>query len=220
LEILTENARISLFYVEIMDIFTKLFGGAAKVKIMKLFLMNEGAAYDNKEISERAKVRPSSVRRELSTLDKMKLIRRRTYFKEQAGKAKKRRTHGWSLNADFPYLKELQNLLVNITPLNAQDITARLSRCGKLKLVIIAGVFIQDPDSRIDLMIVGDNMRVGILENAIKILESEIGRELRYTLFDAAEFKYRLGIYDKLVRDVLDYSHEVILDRLGMHYGR
>jgi hypothetical protein len=203
-----------------MEIFTKLFGGAAKVKIMKLFLMNEGSAFDNKEISERAKVRPSSVRREVTTLEKMLLIKRKAYLKEQPGKARKRRVSGWGLNTEFPYLKELQNLLVNITPLRPQEIMSRLSRCGKLKLVIIAGVFIQDPDSRIDLLIIGDQMRSGQLENSIKILESEIGRELRWAVFDSAEFKYRLGIYDKLVRDVLDYPHQVIVDRLGMHYGR
>jgi hypothetical protein len=203
-----------------MDIFTKLFGGAAKVKIMKLFLMNQGEIYDNKDVSERSKVRLSSARRELQNLEKIKLIKRRSYFKEGDATGRKRRAQGWTLCADFLYLKELQNLLVNIAPLRPQEIVQRLGRCGKLKLVLIAGVFIQDTDSRLDLLIVGDNLRTRLFENVIKIFESEIGCELRYAIFNSQEFKYRLGIYDKLIRDILDYPHDVALDKLGLHYSR
>jgi hypothetical protein len=42
-------------------------------------------------------------------------------------------------------------------------------------------------------------------------LEAEIGAELVYAVFDTKEFIYRLNMYDKLVRDILDYPHEVLL---------
>ena len=50
----------------------------------------------------------------------------------------------------------------------------------------------------------------------IEGLEAEIGKELRYAAFETGEFNYRLGMYDKLVRDILDYPHTVVLDRLGL----
>lgn len=41
----------------------------------------------------------------------------------------------------------------------------------------------------------------------IKGLESEIGKELDYVVFDTKEFMYRMEMYDKLVCDILDYPH-------------
>ena len=66
------------------------------------------------------------------------------------------------------------------------------------------------------LLVVGDGIKHGKLENVIHTLEAEIGRELRYTVFDTPDFHYRLSIYDKLVRDILDYPHIKVVDKLGV----
>ena len=62
-----------------------------------------------------------------------------------------------------------------------------------------------------DLLIVGDKLKRGKIEEGIKKIEAEIGIELVYAVFETKEFIYRLNMYDKLVRDVLDYPHQVIL---------
>ena len=54
-------------------------------------------------------------------------------------------------------------------------------------------------------------MKRGKIEEGIRKLEAEIGAELVYAIFDTKEFIYRLNMYDKLVRDILDYPHEVLL---------
>jgi hypothetical protein len=46
-----------------------------------------------------------------------------------------------------------------------------------------------------------------------------VGKELRYAFFSTDEFKYRMSMYDKLVRDILDYPHKVLLDKLGILEG-
>ncbi len=108
------------------------------------------------------------------------------------------------LDETFEYLGPLQTLLTHVSPTRNKQILHRLARAGKLKLVILSGFFIQNWDARVDLFIVGDNLRKGTLENIVRLIESEAGREVRYASFETADFKYRLGVYDKLVRDVLD----------------
>jgi hypothetical protein len=54
-------------------------------------------------------------------------------------------------------------------------------------------------------------MKKSKIEEEIKKLEAEIGTELVYAIFDTKEFIYRLNMYDKLVRDILDFPHEIIL---------
>jgi hypothetical protein len=52
----------------------------------------------------------------------------------------------------------------------------------------------------------------GLFVNShIRALEAEIGREIVYAVFDYKEFLYRLNMYDKLIRDVLDFPHKVLV---------
>ena len=54
-------------------------------------------------------------------------------------------------------------------------------------------------------------MKKSKIEEGIHRLEAEIGAEMVYAIFDTKEFLYRLSMYDKLVRDILDFPHEIIL---------
>ena len=76
---------------------------------------------------------------------------------------------------------------------------------------MVSGVFIKNKDTRVDLLIVGDKIKKSKVEEEVRKLEAEIGTELVYVVFDTKEFIYRLDMYDKLVRDILDFPHEVIL---------
>ncbi len=191
-----------------MDTLSKLFGSEVKVKVIKLFLFNAEHLFDIKDIADRVKAEPSKVRRELNTLEKMGLIKKRLSNK------KKKNGHGFVLNINFPYLLPLQNFLINTEPLQPQELIKKITRLGSIKLIVVAGVFIQDPESRADLLIVGDSVKKANLENVIKILESEIGKELRYAYFTTEDFKYRLSMFDKLTRDILDYPHKKVLNKL------
>ena len=122
----------------------------------------------------------------------------------------------WTLNEKFPYIEQLQTFLTNATPVKNKDIPKRLNSAGAIKLIVISGVFIQNWDSRLDILIVGNNIKKTQLESAIKSIESELGRELRYAVFNTQEFKYRMGVYDRLIRDVFDYNHEIVLDKIGV----
>ena len=205
-----------------MDILEKLFGSAAKVKIIKLFLFNSESAFDVASTAERAKVSRRITRKEISDLEKIGFIRQKSYTKE-AKRQKDRtmqifrkRVNGWTLDQKFPYIEAIKSFLSAINPMRHKDFIDKISRAGKIQLLIISGVFIKDPDSRVDLFVVGDNIKQGQLDNIVKIIESEIGQEIRYIVFETPEFNYRLSIFDKLIRDILDYPHEKIINKLNL----
>lgn len=205
-----------------MEILGKLFGSQEKVKIMRLFLFNPEQGFDISDISKKTKSDQKEVRKEVLELEKIGLIKKRIFFKDinkennEKTETLKKKTNGWILNRIFPYLTELQGLLINAQLIRHGEILNRLSNVGKLKAVIVAGVFIQDWDSRVDLLIVGDGLKKNSVDNAIKTIESEIGREINYAAFETSDFLYRFGVCDKLIRDILDYSHEKILDKIGI----
>ena len=213
-----------MLYDVFMKTLEKLFSTAARVKIMRLFLFNPDTAYAAETVITRTREQASLVRKELSILSSMGLIKKRNAYvivkpksdKNKKALVQKKKVSGWVLDKEFGYLNELRNLLINTQLARSSDIIRRLQKSGKMKLIILAGIFIQNTDSRLDLLVVGDDIRKASLENAVKTLESEIGKELKYIWLDTEEFNYRVSMYDKLVRDVLDFPHEKILNRLAM----
>ncbi len=205
-----------------MEILAKLFGSASRVKIIKLFLFNPMQGFSKSDVIRRAKVSASVARKEINMLEQIGMLKHCTFYPSSAtededqSKPKGKKTAGFMVNPGFEFLKQLQSLLIHINPLRHDEILKRLSSVGKLKLVIIAGVFIQNWDSRIDILIVGDRIKMGMVDQALRYLESEVGKELRYAVFETDDFKYRLNIYDKLVRDVIDYPHQKIVNKIDI----
>lgn len=120
----------------------------------------------------------------------------------------------WFLNQSFSFLNPLKQLLFNVEPFKGEEIIKRFKNIGRVKAIIIAGIFIQNEDSRADLLIVGDELHKGAIEKSIKSLEAEIGKELAYGVFETEDFRYRVSVCDKFVRDILDYPHKKILNKL------
>ena len=64
-----------------------------------------------------------------------------------------------------------------------------------------------------DLIVALDTLNERRLEAAVRGLEPIFGREIRYAAFSTPEFRYRLTVQDRLIRDTLDFPHLVLLDR-------
>ncbi len=194
-----------------METLAKLFGGTARVKIMRLFLLNGGSAFEVDEIVSRSRVTKPNARKEINGLSAMGFIKQRVLVRE-GYRGTKKKVNAWQLNASFQYLDAVRDLLVDPHLLLQDDLTARFRPIGKIKLMVVSGVFIGDDKSRVDILLVGDKLKKNILQQVIKGLEAEIGKELDYVVFDTNEFKYRLDMYDKLVCDILDLPHESLID--------
>jgi hypothetical protein len=183
-----------------MEILGKILGNPARIKIMRLFLLNRTKGFATKDVVKRSRVNQLLVRKELKLLSSVGFIKKRSSVSKE-----------WYFNSLFKYSEEFENLLLGADTLNKQAILNNFKKVGRVKLLIISGVFIKNHDSRVDLLIVGDKMKKGKIEEGIKKIEAELGVELVYAVFDTKEFLYRLNMYDKLVRDILDYPHEVVL---------
>ena len=209
------SGDIYLRIMETMDILGKMLGGIPRVKIMRLFLLNPDIGFEGADISDRCRINTVHSRKALLQLAAMDLIHKRTFTKEvtngRTGKVSKKRVQGWFLNPSFPYINELRQLLVEGEFFKHSDIAKRFKPAGRIQLLVVSGIFIQDSESRLDLLIVGDNLKKNIIQKTVSVLESELGRELSYAVFESSDFKYRVSMYDKLLRDVFDYPHEPLI---------
>lgn len=198
-----------------MDILGKLLGGVGRVKIMRLFLLNPDQGFETSDTAERSRLSSSIARRTMSSLVAMNFVKKKSFIKEitdgRSGKVKKKRVQGYVLNTDFPYLQELRGLLIEGDFMKHDDIAKRFRPAGKIQLLVVSGIFMKKSASRLDVLVVGDNIRKSYIQKTIAVLESELGTELSYALFDTNDFKYRVSMYDKLLRDVFDYPHERLI---------
>ena len=194
-----------------METLAKLLGGHARVKIMRLFLLNNTNTFDIEEIVSRSRVTKQNARKEVNALVSMGFVKAKSITKEGSRGAKKK-VSAWQLDLGFQYLKAVRNLLVDPNLLMQEDLTTRFKQIGKIKLMLVSGVFIGDDNSRADVLLVGDRLKKNILGQVVKGLEAEIGKELDYVVLDTNEFNYRLEMYDKLVCDMIDLPHLKLID--------
>lgn len=179
-----------------MEILGKILGSSARVKVMRLFFLNPKKVFASVEVAKRARISSDSARRELKLLNSISFL--------------KKRSGGYLFNPLFKYAHEFEYLLVGSDSLDRESVVASFKKIGKLKLLVLSGVFIKNKETRVDLLIVGDKIKKSRAEEEIAKLEAEVGTEITYALFDTKEFTYRINMYDKLIRDVLDFPHEVV----------
>ena len=204
------------------DILPKLFGNKSIVKMMRLFLLNADEAFETSEVRIRTKTTPSALRSDMNRLRSIGFIKKKTTVKVRTAKTKKgkgtkKKVEAWQLNIDFPYLSALKLLLLSDHMINKAEAVKRMRRAGKIKLIVLSGIFLRETDGdRVDVLVVGDKLNRNSLETALRALESEVGKELSYAIMDSDEFNYRLGMYDKFIRDILDYPHEKLVNKIGV----
>lgn len=190
-----------------MDELEKIFGGTARVKLMRLFLFNRDLYFETADVSARSKIDATRTRRELNFLTQVGLIK-----KSHRGVGKV----VWYLNDKFSYIQEFQQLLLQTSLKNTDQHLKKMSKIGKLKFVVFGGLFKEQWDATLDILIVAEKSRKSVADSVMATIEADIGKEIRYAILDSEDFKYRLGIGDRLVRDVLDYPHDIVLDKLSV----
>lgn len=189
-----------------MDPLGKLFGSPARLKLLRLFLFNDDVPFSAADVAFRTKVSKDAVRKELSALVSIGVVRRK------AGKSGTE----YCASRKFPYYDALQAFVRATTNLGDSDMVSAIKRAGNVRLIVLSGLFTGALETKVDLLVVGDKLEDKPLETAIRSLEAELGRELRYASFATEDFRYRRGVYDRLLRDIFDYPNRIIHDRIGV----
>lgn len=199
----------------------ELFGSITKVKLLRLFLFNPNNFFDVTDAAIRIKSLERDVEEELTKLCTIGFLKRKRAYKEVAVRRRGKRVtvrrlvKEFTLKPRFPYIRQLEQLLLPSESLE-RLLAARVRKFMRLKLLVATGLFMGEQDGRVDLLLVGDHIQPRRLDRALRSLETDIGRELRYVALSSVDFTYRAGVNDRLVRDILDYPHKIIVDRLGV----
>lgn len=172
---------------------------------------------------KRARLVRRTARTEITALEKAGVITKRTILVTSPESPKKTKAVGYGLNLKFPELQALQTFLFETAPIDGKNLLTHLRKAGTIDFLAVSGVFVHDFEQRLDVMVAMKKLSQAKIENAIRSLEAEIGIEIRYISMSSEDLLYRVGMFDRLTRDVFDYKHQILVDKIGvrdeMHPG-
>lgn len=191
---------------------------------MRLFLFNPNLYFSLGDVVKRTKISTGAAKRELGLLEEIGFVAVKKLvipppeaISSKKKKSKKPLTKNsvWQVNPDFFFVEHLRSMFNADFLAGREDLAERFKNCGKVKMVILSGLFVQDGGTRADILVVGDDLRRSAIENVISIVESEIGRELTYAILDTREYLFRLTSSDRFVRDIVDFPHKCLIDKMS-----
>jgi hypothetical protein len=202
------------------DFLAQFLGNQNRARVVRVFVFAPTEVFTVSLAAKRAGISIASATKEIKVFEKMGVLNKGKTIVETVKRAKtKKKTSGsqkmqtWQFNENFKHARALSSFVHEVTPMQYKSIIDTLKRSGRLAAVILSGSFLGDPTRPADIIIVAEPLYEKRLEQAIKVLEPLFGREIRYAAFSTPEFRYRLTIQDRLIRDTMDYPHLVLLDK-------
>jgi hypothetical protein len=193
----------------------QLFGSKTRVKLLQLFYSNPNRAFYVREITRKIDEQINSVRRELANLLSIGII---------ASDTTNNRLY-YEVNQTYEFYDPLRTIfggggsaateageetkkVVGVASAEAE----RVKSLGNVEVAVYTGQFTRDDSSGVDVLIVGD-VNQHALQKFMAELESQEGKEIRYTVMPAQEFNYRRQIKDRFITTVLSSKKQVLIDK-------
>jgi predicted nucleotidyltransferase len=183
----------------------KIFTSKTRVKILTLFLMNPDTELFIREISRRIDENINAVRRELSNLENIGLLKSKN----------KGNMKYYNINKDFSIYPELKSIILKTEGVS-KVIKNDLINLGNIKMAFIYGSFASGEDTRdsdLDIFLVG-NINEDQLIKELSKLEETLSREINYVLFSKEELDKRIKEKDPFISNLLSGPKIIILGNL------
>jgi len=190
----------------------KLFGSVARVKILKLFLLNPDTSFYIRQVSRHLNLQLNAVRRELENLLTIGLLTSHQGDEDAEGGRTDRKYY--QVNKDFVLFSEIRELIIKAQILCEREFTEKLRKLGQIKLLILSGLFLNDKEAQVDMLIVGEFSKDKVAK-LVKELEGELVSEVNYAVLTEEEFRYRRQVTDVFLYAVLEGQKIVVIDEKG-----
>ncbi len=201
------------------DFLPEFLGNKNRSRVIRVFVFNPNDVMTLSDLVKRSGVSAKAALKEVKALIKIGLVKNSRSVSITLANKSKRTVKGnakiaaWATNNDFKHLRAVSSFIHEVSPVHYDNIVGALKRGGRISAVILSGAFMGDDTRPADILIASDSINERRLERAVRSLEPAFGREIRYAAFSTPEFRYRITVQDRLIRDTLDFPHVVLLDK-------
>lgn len=190
----------------------QIFGSKARVKLLKAFLSKPEHKYYTRQLARDLSLQVNSVRRELENLKTVGIIKE-SIDPGEKDESKKGDKKYYKSDSEFLLFQELKSLFSKANLLSCQSFLNNFKDDSGVKLLLLSGIFTGETRSLSDLLIVGKVNR-SKFSKQLEILETDLGKEINYTILDELEYNYRTDIHDIFLYKFRQGKILELIDRL------
>ncbi len=206
------------------QILEQIFNSSIRARLFKLFLRNTDSMYRVEDVASRIQINKRIAKKQIEELYEIDFLKKRKINRGNSVGAvkRKKRKEGrgmeagvyFYVNLHFDFYDELKALVLKSSPASLNWLSGQISELGRIKLAALSGVFINAENSRVDLLIVGDAISGRKLKRMLGALEAEVGKSINYSVLTTDDFKYRYGMFDRFLLDILEGPHKKVINKL------
>lgn len=184
----------------------KLFGSKTRAKLLRLFFENPDKSFYVREITRVIEEQINSVRRELTNLESIGIIKNETFDNKVY----------YSVNQKHPYAKPLIDLFSEkFDAVKDRDVLKSswneyIKPVQKYLRALLITNRAPGMDG-IDMLVVGDD-RTKKLTKWAEIVEKKQGKPMNYVILSESDYLYRKSVRDRFILDILDMEISDIFD--------
>jgi predicted transcriptional regulator len=192
----------------------QLFGSKTRVKLLRLFYSNPNRSFYVREITRKIDEQINSVRRELSNLLSIGIIKsdntnNKLYYE---------------VNQKYEFYQPLKQIFGSGASKKAPAVSSReevvspdseLNSVGHVELAVYTGQFTRDDSAGVDFLVVGD-INPSALKKYVTELEAKENKSIRYTFMTLPDYQYRQQIRDRFITGFNQSKKQVLVDEKGL----
>lgn len=199
-----------------MNELSKIFGSAERLRLLRFLLRDTSKEYTFSDIEEKTKIKSIILRKELTMLLSTDMITKNKtkVYAFSKGASTLKEAIVYKVNEKFKYLESLSTLVLDYTSIDREVLLSRLKGFSRVKLLLLSGMFTGDTKSRLDILYVGEQIKMKDIERAFNNISVELGRDVKYVIMDIEEYVYRKKMFDSFLVDVLEAKNEILVDKI------
>ncbi len=192
----------------------KLFGSKTRAKLLQLFFANPSKSFYIREMTRVIDEQINSVRRELSNLESIGVIKNESFDNKVY----------YSANNKHPYchpLTEIFSKKIDLTRDHDVKETTWEEYIRPVKNYLVGLVVVNRLPGQdgLDLLIVG-NDKTKKLTHWAEVIEKKQGKMINYAILSPEDYSYRRSVKDRFVEDIFEMEIIEIIDPEGIIKGK
>ena len=184
----------------------KLFGSKTRAKLLQLFFANPSKSFYIREMTRVIDEQINSVRRELSNLESIGVIKNESFDNKVY----------YSANSKHPFYRPMIDIFSKkIDTTRDKDVkeTTWEEYCRPVKNYL-KGLVVTNRlpgQEGIDLLIIG-NDKTKKLTRWAEVVEKKLGKPINYVIMSPDDFSYRKSVHDRFVAEIFEMEITEIID--------
>lgn len=120
----------------------------------------------------------------------------------------------YSVNQKHKLLPEIKTSLQKSMPAYDDELFGAIAKLGDIKAAFLSGIMTGQENLPVDLLLVG-KVNLSKLDAFFKQCKLMLGIDLNYSIMTPEEFQLRSDTFDRFIKDIFDYPHLVVVDKLS-----